>query len=60
MDAISAGNTWITQQGLNIAGYSNKLPSPDIGALSLAAAPTLLSLCTPAAQCGSSLALKAR
>ncbi|KAL4430028.1 hypothetical protein ABPG77_004398 [Micractinium sp. CCAP 211/92] len=36
MDAISAGNTWITQQGLNIAGYSNKLPSPDIGVAILA------------------------
>ncbi|KAL4444029.1 hypothetical protein ABPG75_011766 [Micractinium tetrahymenae] len=30
-DAIAAEDTWITQQGLNIAGYSDKLPSPDIG-----------------------------
>lgn len=42
MDAISAGDTWITQQGLNIAGYSDKLPSPDIGAPCRTAAATVL------------------
>lgn len=31
LDAIGGGDTWLFRQGLQLAGYADKLPSPELG-----------------------------
>lgn len=32
MDALGGGNLWLLRQGIDLAGFSDKLPDPSIGA----------------------------